>query len=136
MGYNYSDGHRLLRSRNINVPDPATGLSPYPDHGPMLQFESTGHSKTHELRVTARRALARVSVFGTYIRRSAFSDTDGPYTIAGDSRTLRNEYGRAGDDERHRVVIGSWLSLPVGAEHEHAADHGNGPAVRYHDRTR
>ena len=42
----------------------------------------------------------------------AFSDTDGPYTIAGDSRTLRNEYGRAADDERHRVVIGSWLSLP------------------------
>jgi Carboxypeptidase regulatory-like domain len=112
VGYNYAFGSRLLRSRNINVRDPATGLLPYPDQGPMLQFESTGRSKSHELRVTARRALARVSVFGTYIRRTAFSDTDGPYTIAGDSRTLRNEYGRAGDDERHRMVIGSWVSLP------------------------
>ena len=69
VGYSYSDGRRLLRSRNINVPHPVTGLLPYPDHGPLLQFESTGQSKTHELRVTARRALARVSVFGTYIRR-------------------------------------------------------------------
>ena len=112
VGYVYNRGTRLFRTRNINAPDPVTHAAPHPEYGPMLQFESTGRSRIHELRVTARRALARVSVFATYIARSAYSDTDGPYTTAGDSRTLRNEYGRAADDERHRVVAGSWLSLP------------------------
>ena len=112
VGYTYGRGIRLLRSRNINARNPATGLALHPDRGPMLQFESTGRSNTHELRVTARRSLTRLSVFGTYIRRSSLSDTDGPYTIPADSFTLRNEYGRAADDERDRVVIGSWVNLP------------------------
>jgi hypothetical protein len=111
-GYTHSRGERLLRSRNINAPDPATGLRPRPELGPMLQFESTGRSTTHEFRATIRRALTRVSLFGTYLRRSSMSDTDGPYTIAADSRTLQGEYGRAGDDERHRVVFGSAVTLP------------------------
>jgi hypothetical protein len=113
VGYTYSRGDRLLRSRNINAPDPATGLAPHPDRGPMLQFESTGHSETHEFRATLRRALTRVAVFGTYIRRSSRRDTDGAYTVAADPRMLASEYGRASDDERHRAVIGSSIQLPL-----------------------
>lgn len=112
VGYTFSRGDRLLRSRNINAPDPATGLAPFPDRGPMLQFESTGRSTTHELRVTARRALTRVSLFGTYVRRLSRSDTDGPYTVAADAYDPAADYGRASDDERHRAVIGGWIGLP------------------------
>lgn len=111
VGYTIGRGDRLLRSRNLNAPDAATGLRPHRDRGPMLQFESSGHSLTHELRATVRRALTRVSLFGTYVRRSSRSDTDGPYTVAA-STVLADEYGRAGDDERHRLVLGSVVSLP------------------------
>jgi hypothetical protein len=46
------------------------------------------------------------------VLRSSRSDTDGPYTIAADSRTLQGEYGRAADDERHHVVFGSAINFP------------------------
>jgi hypothetical protein len=111
VGYTYGRGYRLLRTRNINAPDSASGLL-YPDRGPVLQFESSGRSETREFRVTVRRALTRVSVFGTYLWRSSRSDTDGPYTVMADARTDQGEFGRAGDDERHRLVVGAWFGLP------------------------
>ena len=113
VGYTYSRGYRLLRTRNINAPDTVSGLAPRPDLGPMLQFESTGRSDTREFRATVRRALTRVSIFGTYLLRWSRSNTDGPYTILADSSTESGEYGRSGDDERHRGVIGSWVSMPA-----------------------
>ena len=112
VGYTLSRGNRLLRSRNVNAPDPVTGREPFPDRGPILQFESTGRAITQELRATLRRALTRVAVFGTYTLRSSLRDTDGPYTVAADSHNLASEYGRASDDERHRLVVGSWVQLP------------------------
>jgi hypothetical protein len=112
IGYTYSRGYRLIRTRNINAPDPLSGIAPHPERGPMLQFESSGRSETRELRATIRRVLARVNLFGTYLYRSSLSDTDGPYTVVANAATLQGEYGRGGDDERHRVMIGSWVSLP------------------------
>jgi hypothetical protein len=112
VGYTYSRGYRLLRMRNINAPDPASGLAPRPDRGPMLQFESTGRSEAKELRVTVRRALTRVNLFGTYLWRTALSETDGPYTVIADTSAGARELGRSADDERHRVMVGSWISLP------------------------
>jgi hypothetical protein len=112
VGFTHRRGDRLLRSRNINAPDLITGERPRPDRGPMLQFESTGQSDSRQLRVTLRRALARVSLFGTYTLASSLSDTDGPYTAPADSRTLQGEYGRAGDDERHPLVLGSLVTVP------------------------
>jgi hypothetical protein len=112
ISYTWRRGDRLLRSRNINAPSPLTGERPRPDLGPMLQFESTGRSDTEQLRVTLRRALTRVSLFGTYVLGRAQSDTDGPYTTPADSHTLQGEYGRAGEDERHSVVVGGVFSFP------------------------
>jgi hypothetical protein len=112
VSYTWRRGERLLRSRNINAPSPITGERPRLDLGPMLQFESTGRSESEQLRVTLRRALTRVSLFGTYVLGRAHSDTDGPYTTPADSLTLQGEYGRAGSDERHSVVIGGIFSFP------------------------
>ncbi len=105
-------GDRLLRSRNVNAPSPITGERPQLDLGPILQFESTGRSDTEQLRVTLRRVLTRVSLFGTYVFGRARSDTDGPYTVPADSHTLQGEYGRAADDERHSLVLGGVLNFP------------------------
>jgi len=112
VGYTYRRGEWLLRTRNVNAPDPANGLRPRMDRGPILQFESTGLSRSQELRATIRRALARFTMFGTYAFGISRSDTDGPYTIAADARTLQGEYGRAADDERHRLLFGSSIELP------------------------
>ena len=112
VGYTFSRGFRLLRTRNVNAPDAALGSAPFPERGPMLQFESTGRSESREFRATVRRALTRVSLFGTYVFGSAFSNTDGPYTTIADAANEASDYGRAGDNERHRLVIGSWIGLP------------------------
>jgi hypothetical protein len=112
VAYTYSRGYRLLRTRNINTPDPISGLAPNPSLGPVLQFESSGESASREVRASIRRVLSRFNVFGTYLYRISDSDTDGPYSTIADTYTAQGEYGRAADDERHRVVVGSYVSLP------------------------
>ena len=44
IGYTRREGRRLLRSINLNAPDPLTGVRPRLDRGPILQFESSGRS--------------------------------------------------------------------------------------------
>jgi hypothetical protein len=112
VGYSFRRGDMRLRTVNLNAPDVATGGRPRVDRGPMLQFESSGHSTSQELRVTVRRGLPPFSVFGTYALLSSRSDTDGLYTIPASSRTLQFEYGRAADDERHHIAVGSAINLP------------------------
>ena len=111
LGYTLRRGDRLLRTIDLNTPDPKTRALPRPDLGPMLQFDSAGRSMTHELRATIRRGVAPFSVFGTYGLRWSRSDTDGLYTTPADSRTLAGEYGRAGDDERQHGVLGTSLNF-------------------------
>ena len=66
VSYTYRRGGHLLRTLNINQPDPAVpGLRPRQDLGPVLEFAWTGRSVTNELSVSVRRALSLVSVFGT-----------------------------------------------------------------------
>jgi hypothetical protein len=79
----------------------------------MLRFESTGVSNSHEFRATIRRALTRLSLFGTYALGSSRSDTDGPYTVAANARTLQGEYGRSAEDERHHLLFGGNVDLPA-----------------------
>ena len=112
ISYTYRRGAHLLRTLNINEPDPVTGLRPRPDAGPVLQFASAGRSTRHVISVTLRRSLTRVSLFGTYTLGSSRSDTDGPYSMAADSTSLEGEFGRAGDDQRHHAVAGGVVSLP------------------------
>lgn len=111
VGYTFRRGDRLLRTIDVNTRT-AAGELLRPDLGPMLEFESTGHSMTHEVHSTIRYGVAPFAVFGTYTLRWSRSDTDGLYVVAADSRTLQGEYGRAGDDERHHAVLGTSLSFP------------------------
>ena len=61
VGYTYRRGQQLLRTFNINGPDPMTGVRPQPANGPVLQFTSAGRSTTrcavlppHRSRVSRR----------------------------------------------------------------------------------
>ena len=112
LGYTFRRSDRLLRTIDLNTPAPGTRTLVRPDLGPMLQFDSTGQSMTHELRSTVRYGVAPISVFGTYTLRWSRSNTDGLYTVAADAQTLQGEFGRAGDDERQHGVVGTSLSFP------------------------
>jgi len=113
IGYTFQRGVHLLRTRDINAPDPQTGLRPSPDAGPILQFESTGLSTRNELRVTLRTNVnSRLTLFSNYILSSTHSDTDGAYTAPANSFDLADEYGRASFDQRHRFFVGGSITLP------------------------
>jgi carboxypeptidase family protein len=112
VGYTFRRGDRLLRTIDLNTPVAGTRTLLQPALGPMLQFDSSGHSMTNELHSTIRYGVAPFAVFGTYTLRWSRSNTDSLYTIAADSRTLQGEYGRAADDERQHGVLGTSLSFP------------------------
>jgi hypothetical protein len=103
-----------LRTRNINAPTLAN-VRPFPTEGPILQFESTGLSTGHELKLAFRTDNRKsLSFFGNYVLSITRSDTDGAYLAPANSYDLSNEFGRANSDQRHRVFIGGTVSVPGG----------------------
>jgi hypothetical protein len=116
VNYSWQRGIHLLRTRNINAPlRQADGsiARPFADQGPILQYESTGYSIRHELRVSLRSNFNRkFSFFSNYTLSSTRSDTDGAFTSPADPYDLTNEFGRSSQDQRHRVFIGGSVTLP------------------------
>ncbi|HCC56826.1 MAG TPA: hypothetical protein DEQ47_06100 [Solibacterales bacterium] len=102
----------LLRSRNITAPlDSTQNLNPTN----VYAYESTGILNQNQIITNvARRFTGRMSLFGYYVYNRASSDTDGPNTFAANQYDLRQEYGRAAVDIRHRVVIGGSVLVPAG----------------------
>jgi hypothetical protein len=115
INYTWQRGVHLLRTRNINAPLPGSGQLPFPDQGPILQFESTGKSTRHELRISLNTGFNRkLTFFSNYVLASTRSDTDGAFTAPSSSYDLSSEFGRAGFDQRHTFFIGGSISLPRG----------------------
>ncbi|MCI0391590.1 MAG: hypothetical protein MOB07_22840, partial [Acidobacteria bacterium] len=113
VNYSWQRGVHLLRTRNINAPAPGTGLLPIADHGPILQYESSGVSTRHELAFNWKYELRRkMSLFGNYILSKTRSDTDGESAAPADSYNWLSEWGPASNDQRHRVVFGWSVNLP------------------------
>jgi hypothetical protein len=118
IGYSFQRGVHLLRTRNINAPIPRTepgqgpAVRPFPDRGPILQYESTGTSTRHELRLNARFNFSKFSMFANYILSSVRSDTDNSGAAPADSFDLTNEFGRASLDQRHRFFISGSYTMP------------------------
>ena len=114
IGYTWQRGIDLLRSRDINAPLPGSGgVRPSPAQGQLLEYESTGRSLRHELRLSLRASISRtLSVFSNYILASTHSDTDSASSLPANSLDISNEYGRAGFDVRHRFFVGGQYTLP------------------------
>src|SRR5258705_6833624 len=58
-GYQTLRGRNQMRARDINTPDPITGLRPEPAIGSVTQFESTGRSARDSLNVNLGYAIPR-----------------------------------------------------------------------------
>jgi hypothetical protein len=111
--YTWQRGIHLLRTQNINSPIPGMGIRPFPDLGQVFQFESTGISTRHELRLTLRTKInRRFNLFSNYILASTKTDTEGAYFAPANSNDLSVEFARASSDQRHRLFLGGSVSLP------------------------
>ena len=117
VGYTFTRGVHLLRARNINAPRLSQdgAVVPFPDEGPILEFESSGLSIRHEMRVNVRRNISRnLTLFGNYTLASTRSDTDGAYTSPADPYDLSTEFGRSSSDVRNQFFVGGSFALPAG----------------------
>ena len=99
--YTNSHGVHLLRSRDINAPDPS----------PLFLMESTGIYNQNQLIANVNTKLDRnLSLFGFYVLNKAMSDTDGVGTSPANPYSYRGEYGPAATDVRHRGTIGGSIT--------------------------
>ncbi|HSE96720.1 MAG TPA: hypothetical protein VLD57_00530, partial [Blastocatellia bacterium] len=119
VAYSWFRGVHLLRLRNINAPllgsigQDGLPIRPFPDQGPIYQYESTGLSNRHEMRVSLRSNISRTfTMFGSYTLGRTRSDTDGNGTIPVNSYNFTGEYGRSSQDIRHQVFVGGSFTLP------------------------
>ena len=114
--------HALLVS-NINAPVPGTypagdpfnpaAVRPFGNVGNIFEYQSDGVFRQKQLIVNSNiRAGTKLSLFGFYMLNYANSDTAGPSTFSSNPYDLRQDYGRASFDVRHRVFFGGTMALP------------------------
>jgi hypothetical protein len=111
-------GVHLYRSRNLNAPLPGalpnplrlgTLTPPDPTKGNINQLESTGSSRSNNFTIGFRQTLRNkwnLNIFGNYTLGHAYNDTDGAFSLPANNYDLRSEWGRAGQDMRHRFFTG------------------------------
>lgn len=118
--YLNSRGVHYLRLRNINAPLPGTfdptvpgsGVRPF-GTGNVFEYESSGIYKQNQLIFNlSNRFNKYVSISGTYVLGKTRSDTDGAGSLPANTYDLRDEFGRASFDVRHRAFFFGSVSLP------------------------
>lgn len=103
--YRWQRADGLLRSRRLAAP--AVGGTP------VFQYESTGRAVRHDLVAGMRTYFRGLPIYLNYTLASTRNDTDGSRTLPADSADLSGEFGWAGSDQRHNVVISGTVKLPL-----------------------
>jgi hypothetical protein len=118
VGYTWSRGVHLLRSRNINAPtrfDNGVPVLPFAGQGPILEYESNGLSERHQMNVNLRTGFSqKITLFGGYTLATMHNNTDGAGSNPANPYDLSAEWGRAGGDIRHNFFASANISLPRG----------------------
>ena len=112
IGYVGSLGRQLFRFRDINQPDPAVGVYPFPDYLYINQFESSASSHYNSLQTVLRLRSWHGfdSTMNYTLSKSIDNASDGQDYVPNasqpdDSRHPENEEGPSNFDSRHRF---SW----------------------------
>jgi hypothetical protein len=113
VSYIYTRGVHQFRSRNINAPDPDTGLRPQPGQPNIYQIESSANSVFNGLQFGVRKMGQKLTLFSNYTLSWTNSDADGPLSTPA-SADLRQEWSRAFTDTRHSLFLGGSVTLPKG----------------------
>jgi hypothetical protein len=116
----------VLRSRNVNAPllddngNPllvaGSVVRPDPTRGNIFQYESSGRFSQQQLVLNLNNRFSRrFSFSANYTFNRARSDTDGSGSFPVNQYDLTGEYGRSGQDIRHRFFLfGTINALPWG----------------------
>jgi hypothetical protein len=114
FSWDHQRGEHLYRSRDINAPLPGLGI-PDPTKGIVYQLEASGLSKSNNYTLSFREQMRNrfnVQVFGNYTLGFQNNDTDGWQSVPVNSYDMRSEWGRSGNDYRHRLFTGTSVRLP------------------------
>jgi len=111
VSYQTLRGRNQIRSRDINTPDPTTGLRPEPAIGSVTQFESTGRSARDSLTVNIGYAVPRrqVNVGMNYTLARFRNHSDNAMQLPVDSYNPDAEWGPSLQDIRHRLQTNVFL---------------------------
>jgi Carboxypeptidase regulatory-like domain len=116
FSWDYQRGQHLYRSRDINAPLPVTGITPDPTKGIVYQLESSGVSRSNNFTIGFReqaRNRFNLQIFGNYTLGYQKNDTDGWTSTPVNNYDMSSEWGRSGNDMRHRFFTGSNFRLPA-----------------------
>ena len=119
--YTWERGTDQLLTRNINAPlpgtynpaDPGSGTRPLGTLQNIYEYQSEGASRRGELYVNARFTTKPVTIYGYYLLGKRESDTQGAASFPSNQYDLHADYGRASNDIRDRLYLGSILNLPL-----------------------
>ena len=111
VGYQSLRGRNQMRARDINTPDPVTGLRPEPAIGSVTQFESTGRSARDSLNVNIGYAIPRrqMNLGMNYTLARFKNHADNATQLPVDSYHPDAEWGPSSQDIRHRVQANLFL---------------------------
>jgi hypothetical protein len=117
--YLNSRGVHQFYTNNLNPFLPATATAPagrpLPNEGNIYQYQSGADFEQNQLIVNGSVRLgAKLSLFGYYTFNHANSDTSGVNSFPANPLDLREDYGRASFDIRHRLFLGGTIGLPRG----------------------
>ena len=119
LTYLNSRGVHQFYTNNLNPFLPETAASsagrPFPSQGNIYQYESAADFEQNQLIVNGSVRLgAKLSLFGYYTYNHVNSDTSGVNSFPSNPLDLRQDYGRASFDIRHRLFLGGTIGLPRG----------------------
>ncbi len=114
-------GEHIWTLRNLNQPDPATRLLPYPTFGTIEYADQDGSSNYNGLELAVERRFARSYGFRVSYTVSKATDNAGEHLFSGgspsflqDARNRDSWKGPADQDTRHRVAANWIVDLPFG----------------------
>jgi len=113
FSWDHQRGEHLYRSRDINAP--LSGLIPDSTKGVVYQLEASGLSKSNNFTLGFRETMRNrfnLQVFGNYTLGFQNNDTDGWQSAPVNSYDMHSEWGRSGNDYRHRLFTGTNFRLP------------------------
>jgi hypothetical protein len=110
-GYQMLRGRDQMRARDINTPDPVTGLRPEPAIGSVTEFESTGRSARDTLYMNVGYAVPRrqINLGMNYTLGQFKNHSDNATQLPVDSYHPDLEWGPSAQDIRHRLQANLFL---------------------------
>jgi len=114
--YLNSRGFDQLLTINANAPFPGTPGStvrPDPNAGNIFRYVSEGNFRQNQLILNTNvKVGSKLQLFGYYTLNYANSDVAGVSSFPTNSYNVRQDYGRAPFDTRHRLFFGGTIAMP------------------------